>query len=102
MQTFESTYTIKADHPALAGHFPGNPVVPGVVILDYVLQALQQLPDIYHPVQVRDTKFISPLLPDEPLSIQIGIRDKQTAVFKCRVADRLVAQGSFILQRNEA
>jgi 3-hydroxymyristoyl/3-hydroxydecanoyl-(acyl carrier protein) dehydratase len=31
---------IAADHPALAGHFPGYPIVPGAVLLDEVLHAL--------------------------------------------------------------
>jgi 3-hydroxymyristoyl/3-hydroxydecanoyl-(acyl carrier protein) dehydratase len=30
-------FTIPAEHPALPGHFPGRPVVPGALLLDHVL-----------------------------------------------------------------
>ena len=35
--TFQATRIIRADHPSLPGHFPGAPLVPGVVILDEVI-----------------------------------------------------------------
>jgi len=38
----ERLITIRRDHPSLPGHFPGNPVVPGVVILEEVLEAIRQ------------------------------------------------------------
>ena len=34
--------TIPQDHPAIPGHFPGNPVVPGVIILQEVIKAIHQ------------------------------------------------------------
>ena len=30
------------DHPALAGHFPQQPIVPGVLLLDAALHAIEQ------------------------------------------------------------
>ena len=39
--TFEVSRTISANHPSLPGHFPGAPLVPGVLILDEVLAALR-------------------------------------------------------------
>ena len=35
-KSFEIYRAIRTDHPSLAGHFPGNPIVPGVVILEEV------------------------------------------------------------------
>lgn len=102
MDRFETEYTIAADHPALPGHFPGNPVVPGVVILDHVLQALHAWQGDAVPARIQDTKFVSPLLPGQAMQITLTQKDEQAAAFECRVAERRVAQGRIRLQRNGA
>jgi acyl-coenzyme A synthetase/AMP-(fatty) acid ligase len=54
-----------ADHPAAAGHFPGNPIIPGAVLLDTLLPALvpgaQALDAVkfHHPVRPGDTVAIT-------------------------------------------
>jgi len=61
---------IAASHPALPGHFPGHPVVPGVVLLDAVATALPQ----YADAALRITgfpvvKFLAPLLPEQDFEV---------------------------------
>ena len=51
-------------HPAFAGHFPGAPIVPGVVLLDTALQAIavaENLP--LNQYELSSVKFLSPLSP---------------------------------------
>jgi 3-hydroxymyristoyl/3-hydroxydecanoyl-(acyl carrier protein) dehydratase len=59
----EASFTIAAEHPALPGHFPGAPVVPGVVILDEVFAALGASAGA--PRSLAWVKFARPLLPGQ-------------------------------------
>lgn len=54
---------IDKHHPALAGHFPGNPIVPGVVILDHLIQ-LWQKQSGQSVNSIMNAKFINLLRPD--------------------------------------
>ena len=93
--SFERTLTIRKDHPALPGHFPGHPVVPGVVILDEVIDALKhRYGEALVVTALPTVKLSSPLQPEEPLTITIESENPGTAVFTCRVASRLIASGS--------
>jgi 3-hydroxyacyl-[acyl-carrier-protein] dehydratase len=63
-RTFEFRFSIPCAHPALPGHFPGHPIVPGVLLLDYVLTGVTAA--LNRPVTVlQKVKFVAPLLPDE-------------------------------------
>lgn len=95
----ERVVSIGPDHPALPGHFPGHPVVPGVVILDEVIETLR-----IHAGQalvvtgLPAVKLSSPLLPGQPLTIEIQQDEADTVAFTCRVDSRLVAAGSIRVQ----
>ena len=41
-----SQFIISPDHPALAGHFPGRPVVPGVLLTEMMGQAAAKALDV--------------------------------------------------------
>ena len=65
-----NTLTIRHDHPALAGHFPGMPVVPGVVLLDEALQLIgAALGADLSACRIASVKFISPVLPGQAIEV---------------------------------
>ena len=66
---FQTTLKIDSGHPALTGHFPGNPVVPGVVVLERVAAALRTWRG--ERVQKLDAKFVQPLLPNQAATIEL-------------------------------
>ncbi len=93
--THERVVSIGPDHPALPGHFPGHPVVPGVLVIDEVIETLRECCGQALVVTgLPSVKLSSPLLPGERLTIEIVQEDAGTAVFTCRVAQRIVAAGS--------
>ena len=85
--------TVPADHPSLVGHFPGNPVVPGVLMLELVAQAACAALGEVNITCVRATKFTAPLLPEQQLDIHLDW-DDELIRFRCEHAGRLLAQGS--------
>ena len=90
-------FRVESDHPALAGHFPGNPVVPGVLLLDHVLVAAEAwLVRELRPAQLPQVKFVSPLLPGEDATITLEAAN-QVVRFRVECAQRLLAQGQFSL-----
>lgn len=60
---------ITGHHPSLAGHFPDNPVVPGVVILDNIMQLWQQASG-QTINKIFNAKFVNLLRPDIACNIQ--------------------------------
>ena len=74
MPKLESLFLIGHAHPALPGHFPGMPVVPGVVVLDQVLGVLATLVEIdAQRVDLPQVKFVEPLLPGQVAHIKIEV-----------------------------
>ncbi|MDQ6735655.1 MAG: 3-hydroxylacyl-ACP dehydratase [Nitrospirota bacterium] len=90
----ERIVTIGADHPSLMGHFPGHPVVPGVVMLGEVMNAIREMTkERIEFVDMPAAKFMSPLNPGEPLIIRLEQQDDGTTEFTCTTVSRLIASG---------
>ena len=60
----KKSLVIATDHPAYAGHFPGKPLLPGVVLL---AEAMAALGTPQHSIE--NAKFLSPVTPGMPLTL---------------------------------
>lgn len=80
-------------HPCLPGHFPGEPLVPAVVLLERVLDAVQAWrgPGC-RLLGLRAVKFLYPLRPGERFEIVLR-HDGPRLDFRCERGSRLLAQG---------
>lgn len=93
--TFEVRRKIGADHPSLAGHFPGTPIVPGVVILDEILAALNEWRGDSRLTAVSAVKFLAPLKPEQSFTICLMPNEsaEEEINFVCRVEDQVIVEG---------
>ena len=87
------------DDPALPGHFPDHPVVPGVLLLDAVIAAAQKmLPADRLVGGVERVKFLRPLAPAEPFAIEARLMGEGMLEFACTVGAQTVATGRLRVQ----
>ena len=60
-----------ADHPTAAGHFPGNPIIPGAVLLDTALTAIAAAEGLTSaPSRLRSAKFLHPVRPGDRMLVE--------------------------------
>ena len=100
--SIEKTLTIHPTHPSLAGHFPGNPIVPGVVILAEILELLgQSVESSLTLATIPFVKFHSPLRPNEVVLLTFDMISEYVVTFSCQVGSRQIASGKFLFQPND-
>lgn len=90
-RNYHETISIPAGHPALPGHFPAQPLVPGVVLLDRVIAAIER--EWGQQVQALTVaKFLRPLLPGRDATMQL-IADASAIRFRIEHDGEVIATG---------
>ncbi len=98
-------FFISNQHPCLAGHFPNNPIVPGVVLLEKVEDLLTQQLSNWRVTELKHVKFLNPVLPEERIKIIIDtnqLTNNETVSFNLyNIATQTkVATGKISLTQN--
>jgi 3-hydroxymyristoyl/3-hydroxydecanoyl-(acyl carrier protein) dehydratase len=96
VQALVVDFELPAEHPALFGHFPGRPIVPGALLLAQALQALLAAPHwaarLGAAPRLASVKFLAPVEPvaARAMALQLHVHDTGT---RLRFEVRDVAQG---------
>jgi len=98
--TNKQRYSIPDTHPCFAGHFSGNPIVPGVIILNYAQQQLLNSLPACHIKGLPQAKFLHTLKPNESFTISLQQHSTTNVKFTCTKGEQLLATGSFIIEEN--
>ncbi|MFZ5602163.1 MAG: hypothetical protein ACOY7J_06895 [Pseudomonadota bacterium] len=97
---FEYCIDISESHPASNGHFVGHPLIPGVVILEYVRVALAQLDASLEMKRLSRVKFTTPLKPGDQLRVRLTPRSSAAYRFVCLDSGcNSIASGEFSAER---
>lgn len=97
MNAASVTRQIATDHPAFAGHFPGQPLLPGVVLLAEVMEAARLQPALAQRVgagSFSNAKFLSPVRPGSTLQIELQW-DDSALHFQVHCANAVAAKGQW-------
>jgi 3-hydroxyacyl-[acyl-carrier-protein] dehydratase len=90
-----SLIEVPKDHPAFAGHFPKAPVLPGAVLLDEVLRAIESHRGIdLTQWRITSAKFLAMVRPGDALHLEHEVSKGGSIRFTLSTADRKVASGS--------
>lgn len=89
---------IPIDHPAFAGHFPGSPIVPGVVLLDEALHAIAASEGLsLATCYLSSVKFLSPLTPGVAVLLTYEVQKNSSFRFEITAETRKIASGSVLI-----
>jgi 3-hydroxyacyl-[acyl-carrier-protein] dehydratase len=100
---------VSANEPYFQGHFPGRPIMPGVLILEAFAQAaiLAMLAEdeprtdqIYYYVGIDDARFKKPVVPGDQLELEVTFDRAMRGIgkFNCtaRVGGEVVAEATIL------
>lgn len=92
MGTVECSFSLH--HPAAEGHFPGNPIIPGAVLLSETLRAIENdLGAGLSSFRIKAAKFFSPTRPGDRVVIEFSGSVPGDIRFACAVLGKKVLAG---------
>lgn len=101
--------SVTANEPFFPGHFPGQPIMPGVLIVEAMAQTggimlLNSLGDFQNKLvyfmQINNAKFRKPVVPGDTIYLEVEMTNRKSKIFNMKgrayVNDVLVAEAEFM------
>ena len=101
--------SVTMNEPFFPGHFPGNPIMPGVLIIEAMAQTggvllLNSIPNpaekLVYFMQINNAKFRKPVVPGDQLVMEVVLESQKRSIVmmkgKAYVNDVLVAEADFM------
>ena len=89
------TLSFAPDHPAGAGHFPGNPIIPGALLLAETLRTIAEANHLtIASCTIKSAKFQHPVRPGDCVEIAYTYSVQEQIAFNCTVAGIKVLSGA--------
>ena len=91
---FRARFDIPVDHPCFPGHFPGQPILPGVLLLERVMSLAQaSLGKPLNECTVYNVKFLAAVMPGDVLDVQLTSTNLNEYKFTVRIFQAGGAEG---------
>lgn len=90
-------FSIAADHPCLPGHFPGAPIVPGVLLLDWIAALVLREHPGFRLAAVAQARFLRPVLPGQVVEVAAAPGAAHRVSFSATIEGSVVVRGSLDL-----
>ena len=102
---------VSINEPFFQGHFPGHPVMPGVLVIEAMAQAagvlvkLSQMhqtdrPTVFYLAKVDNARFMQPVVPGDRLDLEVVIvrtkRNMSQFRAEAKVDGKLVAEAELL------
>ena len=94
--TLTARFVIDSAHPALAGHFPGAPIVPAAVLIERIEHEFRQAGKTL--LGLDRMKFLRPVAPGESVELTLDQLQSSSGPVDLRVDGEVVARGRWLCQ----
>ena len=91
---------VTINEPFFQGHFPGHPIMPGVLILEAMAQVggigalslSENLGKMAYFLSIKEAKFRKPVVPGDQLIIEVEIMKKKLSVLQVRATAKVAGE----------
>ena len=91
---------VTINEPFFQGHFPGHPIMPGVLILEAMAQVggvgalnlSENLGKLAYFLSIKKAKFRKPVVPGDQLIIEVEIVKKKLSVMQVRATAKVAGE----------